>query len=75
MHLKTVVTEKSYASGSFNWTSAATNLNDEVLEVGRDETVRSQYEKTVREVLERYDTKTQSSNVKFQKEIGPNFDI
>ena len=35
MHLKVLVTEK-HASGSYNWTSAATNLNDEVLEVGRD---------------------------------------
>lgn len=54
MHLKTVVTEKAYASGSYNWTSAATNLNDEVLEVGRDEDLRKQYEHVLKELLQRY---------------------
>jgi phosphatidylserine/phosphatidylglycerophosphate/cardiolipin synthase-like enzyme len=54
MHLKTVVTEKTYASGSFNWTSAATNLNDEVLEVGHDESIREQYQKITEEVIKRY---------------------
>ncbi len=54
MHMKALVTDKAYLSGSFNWTSAATNLNDEVLEVGHDETVRNQYQKIIWEVLERY---------------------
>jgi phosphatidylserine/phosphatidylglycerophosphate/cardiolipin synthase-like enzyme len=43
MHLKTVVTDKAYASGSYNWTASATTLNDEVLEVGHDPDIRSQY--------------------------------
>lgn len=54
MHLKTVVTDTGYASGSYNWTAAATTLNDEILEVGRDEQLRSQYEKVVRKLLEQY---------------------
>lgn len=54
MHLKTVVTDKGYASGSYNWTSAATNLNDEVLEIGRDEAVRAQYQKVLEELLNKY---------------------
>ena len=54
MHLKTVVTEKSYASGSFNWTSSATNLNDEVLEVGQDENIRKQYQNVLEELFRRY---------------------
>jgi phosphatidylserine/phosphatidylglycerophosphate/cardiolipin synthase-like enzyme len=54
MHLKTVVTEKAYASGSFNWTASATNLNDEVLEIGRDENIRKQYQGVLEELLSRY---------------------
>lgn len=54
MHLKTLVTEKAYVSGSFNWTSAATNLNDEILEIGRDEKTRIQYENVLKELFSRY---------------------
>lgn len=54
MHMKAVVTDKAYASGSFNWTSAATNLNDEVLEVGRDENIRKQYQYILEELFSRY---------------------
>ncbi|MCL5667172.1 MAG: phospholipase D-like domain-containing protein [Patescibacteria group bacterium] len=54
MHMKVLVTEKAYASGSFNWTSAATNLNDEVLEVGTDPNVRQQYQNILEELFRRY---------------------
>lgn len=54
MHLKVLVTEKSYASGSFNWTSAATNLNDEVLEVGTDENIRKNYQNILEEIFKKY---------------------
>ena len=54
MHLKVLVTDKAYASGSFNWTSAATNLNDEVLEVGRDESIRKQYQAVLEEIFSKY---------------------
>jgi phosphatidylserine/phosphatidylglycerophosphate/cardiolipin synthase-like enzyme len=54
MHLKTIVTEKAYVSGSYNWTASATNSNDEVLEIGRDEAVRKQYERVLQELFQRY---------------------
>lgn len=54
MHLKTLVTEKAYVSGSYNWTSSATEKNDEVLEVGRDPGVRKQYEQVLLELFEKY---------------------
>ncbi|MEK7618501.1 MAG: phospholipase D-like domain-containing protein [Patescibacteria group bacterium] len=56
MHLKTVVSEKAYASGSYNWTGAGTNNNDEILEVGKDEGIRKQYETVLRKLVEKYDT-------------------
>jgi phosphatidylserine/phosphatidylglycerophosphate/cardiolipin synthase-like enzyme len=54
MHLKTVVTDRSYVTGSYNWTAAATNLNDEILEIGNDEDVRKQYEKTMLRIIDEY---------------------
>jgi phosphatidylserine/phosphatidylglycerophosphate/cardiolipin synthase-like enzyme len=54
MHLKTVVTDKAYVSGSYNWTAAATNLNDEIIEIGKDEDVRKQYEQIIKTVIEKY---------------------
>jgi phosphatidylserine/phosphatidylglycerophosphate/cardiolipin synthase-like enzyme len=54
MHLKVLVTEKAYASGSYNWTASGTNLNDEVLEIGRDENIRRQYQNIMEEIFERY---------------------
>jgi phosphatidylserine/phosphatidylglycerophosphate/cardiolipin synthase-like enzyme len=61
MHIKTLVTEKAYISGSYNWTTAATETNDEILEIGYDPTIRRQYEKTIKEVLDKY-PKYQISN-------------
>lgn len=54
MHIKTLVTDKGFVSGSYNWTANATNSNDEVLEVGTDEVLRRKYEDVVKEVLEKY---------------------
>lgn len=54
MHVKAVVTEKEYASGSFNWTASGTTSNDEVLEVGTSEPVRKQYYKIIRHILQEY---------------------
>lgn len=51
MHIKTVVTEKAYATGSYNWTTAATLSNDEVLEIGTDENLRSAYGHIVDQVI------------------------
>lgn len=54
MHTKVVVTDKAYASGSYNWTTAATTINDEILEVGTDPGVRQQYQQTLEELLNKY---------------------
>jgi phosphatidylserine/phosphatidylglycerophosphate/cardiolipin synthase-like enzyme len=54
MHLKTVVTDKGYVSGSYNWTAAATDNNDEIIEVGNDEEIRRQYQKTIEEIINYY---------------------
>jgi phosphatidylserine/phosphatidylglycerophosphate/cardiolipin synthase-like enzyme len=54
MHTKILVTDKAYVAGSFNWTSSATNLNDEVLEIGYDESIRKQYEHIIKELFRRY---------------------
>jgi phosphatidylserine/phosphatidylglycerophosphate/cardiolipin synthase-like enzyme len=51
MHLKLIVTDHAYALGSYNWTSAATLLNDEVLEVGDAEPLREQYLDILKKVL------------------------
>ncbi len=56
MHLKTLVTEKTYVSGSFNWTSSATNLNDEILEIGTDETTRLKYQAILENLINKFST-------------------
>lgn len=55
MHLKAMVTDKAYVSGSYNWTAAATDNNDEIIEIGYDENIRSQYEKTLKEIIKKYE--------------------
>ena len=54
MHIKTVVTDKAWASGSYNWTASATTINDEVLEVGTDDKIRKQYQNILEELFTRY---------------------
>lgn len=54
MHLKVLVTDKAYASGSYNWTAAATTLNDEVLEIGHDETLRQTYQNILEKLFNKY---------------------
>ena len=51
MHLKVLVTDKAYASGSYNWTRSATEVNDEVLEISTNESVRRQYLTIIKKVL------------------------
>lgn len=53
MHIKALVTEKTYASGSYNWTSSATNSNDEILEIGNDEQIRNQYQKILQKLIDK----------------------
>jgi phosphatidylserine/phosphatidylglycerophosphate/cardiolipin synthase-like enzyme len=54
MHTKVLVTDKAYASGSYNWTSSATTINDEVLEVGQDQAIRAQYQSILEEMFNKY---------------------
>jgi len=51
MHMKALVTEDAYATGSYNWTDGANNVNDEVLEIGTNESVRKQYLAIIKNVL------------------------
>ena len=61
MHIKAVVTDNEYASGSYNWTSSATLVNDEVLEVGTDKNTREQYETILKNILATNSTSTEVS--------------
>jgi phosphatidylserine/phosphatidylglycerophosphate/cardiolipin synthase-like enzyme len=51
MHIKAIVTDKSYALGSYNWTSAATTQNDELLEISTDDGLRRQYLAVLKKIL------------------------
>lgn len=51
MHMKAIVTDKGYASGSFNWTASATLMNDEILEVGTNNSVRKKYLAIIQKLL------------------------
>ncbi len=51
MHMKVLVTDQAYASGSYNWTQAATEANDEVLEIGSDAKIHDQYLAIVKKVI------------------------
>ncbi|MHB0865999.1 MAG: phospholipase D-like domain-containing protein [Minisyncoccota bacterium] len=54
MHIKAIVTDSAYALGSYNWTNSATTLNDEILEIGTDPTLRQTYENILKRLLEKY---------------------
>lgn len=54
MHIKALVTDSAYAIGSYNWTKSATALNDEILEIGTDETLRQTYETVLKRLLDAY---------------------
>jgi phosphatidylserine/phosphatidylglycerophosphate/cardiolipin synthase-like enzyme len=51
MHVKALVTDQAYASGSYNWTESATEANDEILEIGTDPNLRDRYLAIVRKIL------------------------
>jgi phosphatidylserine/phosphatidylglycerophosphate/cardiolipin synthase-like enzyme len=51
MHIKALVTEKAYVSGSYNWTASATNVNDEVLEVGTNKELHDAYFMILKKIL------------------------
>jgi hypothetical protein len=54
MHIKAIVTDSAYALGSYNWTSSATNVNDEILEIGTDPALRQAYENILTKLLDAY---------------------
>ncbi len=43
MHIKMLITDNAYASGSFNWTYSAGEYNDDILETGNSEILRNKY--------------------------------
>jgi hypothetical protein len=45
------VTDGAYAIGSYNWTSAATFENDEILEIGTNDELRRQYLAIIQRIL------------------------
>lgn len=54
MHIKALVTDSAYAAGSYNWTRSATDVNDELLEIGTDPSVREAYKKILLRLLDTY---------------------
>jgi phosphatidylserine/phosphatidylglycerophosphate/cardiolipin synthase-like enzyme len=52
MHIKALVTDNAYALGSYNWTSAATFENDEILEIGTNDDLRRQYLAILQKILQ-----------------------
>ena len=51
MHIKAIVTDNAYALGSYNWTDSATVANDELLEVGTNDTLRQEYLNIIKRVI------------------------
>lgn len=54
MHIKAIVTDSAYAFGSYNWTRSATILNDEILEISTDQSLRQAYENILKKLLDAY---------------------
>lgn len=54
MHLKLLVTEQAYATGSYNWTKSGTTINDEILEIGTDSALRQAYENILLRLFDAY---------------------
>lgn len=54
MHIKALVTDSAYVSGSYNWTRSGTTINDEIIEIGTDPTLRQIYEDILRKLFEAY---------------------
>lgn len=70
MHIKTLVTDKAYATGSYNWTNSATTQNDELLEIGTDPTLRQTYEDILLKLLEAYKGNTAAAQAAASRTIG-----
>lgn len=70
MHIKTLVTDKAYATGSYNWTNSATTLNDEILEIGTDPALRQIYEDFLLRLLTAYQGNTAAAHAAASRSIG-----
>ena len=70
MHVKALVTESAYAIGSYNWTSSATTINDEVLEIGTDPALRQAYENLLWKLLQAYAGNTAAAHAAATVSIG-----
>ena len=54
MHIKALVTDSAYAIGSYNWTSSATTINDEILEIGTSPELVATYKNILRRLIDQY---------------------
>ncbi|MBU6447645.1 hypothetical protein KGQ24_02285 [Patescibacteria group bacterium] len=54
MHLKMLVTDRQYASGSFNWTVSAAIYNDDVVEIGEVTGIHDQYLAIFKKLFAKY---------------------
>ncbi|MFA5942418.1 MAG: phospholipase D-like domain-containing protein [Candidatus Paceibacterota bacterium] len=70
MHIKLLVTEQAYAFGSYNWTKSATTINDEILEIGTDKTLRQAYENILKRLLDAYKGNSAAAGAAASVSIG-----
>ena len=71
MHIKALVTDGTYAIGSYNWTESATNENDEILEVGIDPVLVGAYANLLERLFRKYaGTGTAAQSVAVPSSIG-----
>ena len=70
MHIKALVTDSAYAIGSYNWTSSATTINDEILEIGTNETLRQAYENILKRLLDVYKGNSAAAGAAANVSIG-----
>ena len=70
MHIKALVTDSAYAIGSYNWTSSATTINDELLEIGTDPSLRQTYENILTKLLNAYKGNSAAAGAAANVSIG-----
>ena len=70
MHIKLLVTDSAYAFGSYNWTSSATTINDEILEIGTNPALRQVYENILIKLLNAYKGNTAAAGAAASVSIG-----
>lgn len=70
MHIKLLVTDSTYALGSYNWTKSATTINDEILEIGTDPALRQTYENILTKLLNAYKGNTAAASAAANISIG-----